>query len=138
MPDTELCPFNYYYDGTAGIYGCKKCPYGSLTQQNGSVSLDDCVVPPGYFIKQTGSDGELIKCPGDVSGNGYFRSGWVTYKQALDTGDGTTACTACGAGILSEPVDADERTDIDTTDSLVPATPSSCCEFLLCRPLLVV
>jgi hypothetical protein len=123
LPNTELCPFNYYYDGTSGVLGCKKCPFNSLTQQNGSQSIDDCVVPPGYFIN---SASELTKCPGDINGTGYYRSGWVSYKQAQDANDGTTACTPCGAGILSTPVDTDERTDIDTTNSLVPATPSSC------------
>jgi hypothetical protein len=38
---TELCPIGFYYDGTEAIYGCKRCPLGSLTKQNGSESVDD-------------------------------------------------------------------------------------------------
>ena len=85
-------------------------------------------MPPGYYL-QTGTN-ELTKCPNNASGMGYYRSGWVSFKLAQDT-DGTTACSKCGTGILSEPRDADERDDLPTTSTdpylgYVAASPQSC------------
>jgi hypothetical protein len=98
------------------------------------------VVPPGYFLAQASNstDGVLTKCPGNVNGQGYYRSGWVGYKLAISqlTGQaaGTDVCTPCGEGILSEPKQQDEIIDPDAVitfnpwPGLVAATKDSCCE----------
>ncbi len=36
----EPCPVGFYNDGTT--MACIKCPYGSTTLKNGSISADDC------------------------------------------------------------------------------------------------
>jgi hypothetical protein len=128
--DTVECPIGYYFDGNStGVFACVKCPTGSTTRQNGSTSLDECVVPPGYFLSTVTN--QLVKCPSDVAGNGYYRSGWVSFKFVQDT-DGTAACSKCGTSIRSTPRDVDERTDLPADDGsdafygLVAATSQSC------------
>jgi len=101
------------------------------TPENIAVTLrrGPAVVPPGYWLNTATS--QLVKCPNNVAGAGYYRSGWVSYKLAQDT-DGTRACTRCGSSIKSEPRDQDERDDLpadDGSDSfygLVAATAQSC------------
>eukprot|EP00775_Hariotina_reticulata_P006511 gene6511-6738_t len=63
-------------------------------------------VPPGYYIEA--ATDTLNKCPNNVSGNGYFRQGWISYSLGIDSGNGTTVCTPCGEGILSRPKEFDE------------------------------
>jgi hypothetical protein len=42
-PEAEPCPVGFYYTGDdQGVWGCKRCPHGAITRQNGSISLDDC------------------------------------------------------------------------------------------------
>jgi hypothetical protein len=129
-PATTDCPIGYYYDGNStNVFACIKCPTGSTTRRNGSTSLDECVVPPGYWLSTVNNT--LVKCPGDVNGTGYYRSNWVSFKFAQDT-DGTTACSRCGTRIKSVPRDSDERTDLPADDGsdlfydLVAASPQSC------------
>lgn len=38
---TEACPLGFYFDGKEAIYGCRRCPLGTLTKQTGSESVDD-------------------------------------------------------------------------------------------------
>jgi len=128
--NTAECPIGYYFDGnTTGVFACIQCPTGSTTRQNGSTSLDDCVVPPGYWLNT--ANNQLVKCPNNVAGDGYYRSGWVSFKLAQDT-DGTRACSKCGTGIRSQPRDVEERTDLPADDGsdayygLVAATAQSC------------
>jgi hypothetical protein len=100
-PATEFCPVGYYADGTAGL-ACVRCPYGATTLKNGSISADDCVVPPGYFARDTPNGGELVQCfttPDNTTDAGYFRAGWKAVKEV-------SACCCCccccyNAGIYS-------------------------------------
>jgi hypothetical protein len=101
-------------------------PFGTTTQFVGATSVADCQIPPGYFISITSTspvDGVLTACP-----NGTYRSGWTLYTdaKARDSTGGTTACTACGAGILSEATDIDERDGGNNTDKLVAGSSFSC------------
>jgi hypothetical protein len=117
-----------------------RCPYDTTTKTTGATSLDECLVPPGYFVKLNDTDpntGVLEKCPKNVSGTGYYRAGWVSFSQAKGT-DGTEACTPCGSAILSAYRDEDEIGDgavvmaKDPEPGRVPASSASCCEFNCC------
>ncbi|WIA42909.1 hypothetical protein OEZ86_008823 [Tetradesmus obliquus] len=131
--DAVTCPIGYYSTG-GSMVSCKQCPFNTTTKATGAISPDDCLVPPGYFVKLNDANpavGVLEKCPKNVSGMGYYRSGWVSFSQAKGT-DGTDACTPCGAGILSEYRDADEIQDglvvmaNDPHPGLVPSSSASC------------
>jgi hypothetical protein len=82
-------------------------------------------VPPGYFLDVAAST--LVKCPTNITGQGYYRNGWKTWNDtSVHDTDGATACTPCGVGILSELVDADElATD---NSSMVATSADACCE----------
>uniref|UniRef100_A0A383VQR0 Tyrosine-protein kinase ephrin type A/B receptor-like domain-containing protein n=1 Tax=Tetradesmus obliquus TaxID=3088 RepID=A0A383VQR0_TETOB len=126
-PATEFCPVGFYADGTAG-FACVRCPYQATTLKNGSTSADDCVVPPGYFAKDTATGGVLEQCPTTPANSevdGYYRPGWKSYKEVLSTGDGTDKCIPCGAGIMSTPMDADEMPGV-AADAKAPASSASC------------
>jgi hypothetical protein len=38
---TEPCPLGFYYDGKEAIFSCRRCPFGTLTKQTGSETVDD-------------------------------------------------------------------------------------------------
>jgi hypothetical protein len=67
--------------------------------------------------------GVMTLCP-----NGTYRAGWTlhTDAKAQDSTGGTTACTSCGAGILSEATDIDERDGGNDTTKLVAGSSFSC------------
>lgn len=132
--DVALCPYGTYFPG--GVIDsttnttCLTCPFGTTTQFLGAASINDCQIPPGYYIKVDapgGPTGNLTTCPTNVSGQGYYRSGWTSYTDitARDT-NGTTACTACGAGILSDLTDIDELGGGNDTSKLVAGSSFSC------------
>jgi hypothetical protein len=82
-PSTEFCPAGFYADGTAGL-ACVRCPYSAVTLKNGSTSADDCVVPPGYFARDSSNGGEIVQCfttPANTTEEGYYRAGWKAYKE---------------------------------------------------------
>lgn len=140
---TEACPLGFYFDGKESIYGCRRCPLGTLTKQTGSESVDDCLVPPGYYIQSAdgGTTGQLAKCPNNISADGiapasgFYRANWVAPSVVIDT-DGRKGCTACGEGVLSRPTAQDERTDLESLQQdpansdpyfgLVASSPFSC------------
>ncbi|WIA40047.1 hypothetical protein OEZ86_013466 [Tetradesmus obliquus] len=130
-PETEFCPVGSYSDGTTA--GCQPCPYSATTLKNGSISADDCVVPPGYFVRDSAANanGEMVQCyttPANREAEGYYRPGWKSYKEVLSTNpakDGKDICTKCGEGIMSAAVDADERPGA-AAGSLAPATSAGC------------
>lgn len=112
------------------------CPLNTTTKLTGAASVNDCLVPPGYYVKLAGPDsGELTKCPVNVNGTGYYRSGWVGPLEATGV-DGTDACTACGRDILSDYRDIDEIVDPVLLMSKQPvpgrvsSSPSSCCKLV--------
>lgn len=76
-PPTAACPMGFYYDGSTSNMACVKCPYGSLTLSNASTSSNDCMVPPGYYVRALdGGGGEMAKCPTTTPGTeeeGYYR-----------------------------------------------------------------
>lgn len=132
-PAAVSCPVGFYFDGTSTNVACARCPLGSVTLQNGSTSIDDCMVPPGWFVKASADGlGQMLKCPTTPEGTeqeGYYRSGWKSFREVTSaSGDGTDVCTKCGNGILSRPVELDESPGADA-DSKVAATASSCCEY---------
>ncbi|WIA19769.1 hypothetical protein OEZ85_005683 [Tetradesmus obliquus] len=130
-PETEFCPVGSYSDGTTA--GCQPCPYSATTLKNGSISADDCVVPPGYFVRDSAANanGEMVQCyttPANSGAEGYYRPGWKSYKEVLSTNpakDGKDICTKCGEDIMSAAVDADERPGA-AAGSLAPATSAGC------------
>uniref|UniRef100_A0A383W8R7 Tyrosine-protein kinase ephrin type A/B receptor-like domain-containing protein n=1 Tax=Tetradesmus obliquus TaxID=3088 RepID=A0A383W8R7_TETOB len=130
-PATQFCPVGYYADGTAG-FACVRCPYQATTLKNGSTSADDCVVPPGYFAKDT-HGGVLEQCPTTpanpatrAEAEGYYRPGWKSYKEVLSTtADGKDKCIPCGSDIRSRAMDADEMPGKSDTDK-APASSASC------------
>jgi hypothetical protein len=75
------------------------------------------VVPPGYLT----TPASMAPCP-----PGTFRQGWLLHSDP-----GASSCSACGAGIASEPRDLDEN-PLAANGSLVRATAASCCEFVTC------
>jgi hypothetical protein len=61
-----------------------RCPYSAVTLKNGSTSADDCVVPPGYFARDSSNGGEIVQCfttPANTTEEGYYRAGWKAYKE---------------------------------------------------------
>ena len=74
-----------------------------------SLLFCSAVVPPGYYI----NNGTLAKCT-----DGY-RPGWVALSAA-------GSCLSCGAGILVQANEPDERANA-ANDSLVAATASKSC-----------
>jgi hypothetical protein len=109
------------------------CPRGSTTLRNASTSINECMVPPGWFVAAApGGSGQMSKCPTTPEGSeqeGYFRAGCKGYAEATSSsGDGTDVCTKCGDGILSRAVDADESPDA-AADSKVAASSAACCEY---------
>ncbi|KAF8063858.1 hypothetical protein HT031_003715 [Scenedesmus sp. PABB004] len=125
----EVCPIGFFFDGTAGTWSCKPCPYSTITLKNGSASADDCVVPPGYFVAGTAASGSMVKCPvtpANTEDEGYYRAGWKAFKEVVSTsGDGKDVCTKCGAGILSALTETDELSTA-AAGSKVAATSASC------------
>jgi hypothetical protein len=89
----------------------------------------------------------IAKCPISITKSGVSqgcdRSGWAQFtdpsiREGPD-GDGSSACTACGAGVLSELTDIDELNGGDNpapedgstiTASRVATSQQSCCELL--------
>jgi hypothetical protein len=91
-------------------------------------------VPPGYFLDVANS--KLVKCPTNINGQGYYRNGWVRWNEtSVQDTDGTKACTPCGAGILSNLMEADTSTSDNT--SLVASSADACCECCLLVLLVV-
>lgn len=132
-PPVDACPIGFYYDGSTTNVACVRCPLGSVTLSNGSTSIDDCVVPPGYFVMATTDGlGVMVKCPTTPDGTeqeGYYRSGWkLIRKVASATGDGTDVCTKCGIGILSRAIEPDDS-PVAVAGSMVAATSTTCCEY---------
>ncbi|WIA16345.1 hypothetical protein OEZ85_013043 [Tetradesmus obliquus] len=129
--DVALCPYGTYFPG--GVIDsttnttCLTCPFGTTTQFLGAASINECQIPPGYYIKVATLGDTLTTCPTNVSGQGYYRSGWTSYTDitARDT-TGTTACTACGVGILSALTDIDELGGGNDTSKLVAGSSFSC------------
>jgi hypothetical protein len=71
--------------------------------------------------------GSLTACPTNVTGQGYYRSGWTSYNDVkAQSADGTTACTPCGPGILSALTDIDEKEGGNDTSKLVAGSSYSC------------
>lgn len=95
--ECELCEANTYADGTrtdgsndGGIrVQCKPCPAGTITQQLGSTSINDCVAAcgPGEFSL----DAVCTPC-----GNSKFADGTDTSGTSDD--NRRTACKICPAG----------------------------------------
>jgi hypothetical protein len=133
-PPVAACPIGFYYDGTARALACVRCPLGSTTLANASTSINDCMVPPGWFVAAGANNGagQMLKCPTTPEGSeqeGYFRAGWKGFAEVTSSsGDGTDVCTKCGTGILSRAVDADESPDA-AADSKVAASTAACCEY---------
>ncbi|KAF8072349.1 hypothetical protein HT031_000008 [Scenedesmus sp. PABB004] len=125
----EACPVGFFFDGTAGTWSCKPCPYNAITLKNGSTSADDCVVPPGYYVRGSAANGTMAKCPttpANTDTEGYYRTGWKAFKEVVSaSGDGKDACTPCGAGILSDATETDELPSA-AAGSKVAATSASC------------
>jgi hypothetical protein len=88
--DCPVGTYRPYYsrvDAPAAAAACLACPYGSVTRQTGSASTDDCLVPPGYFVRavadgrtvsngEAAAAGEMVKCPTTPAGTpeeGYYR-----------------------------------------------------------------
>lgn len=127
----EPCPIGTYYNAAATDFKCTACPHGSVSRNAGALSVDECMVPPGYFIAtDAGGQKSMVKCPtsSDPATAGYFRSSWVSYSQVVSAdAAGTDVCTKCGDGILSELTEADEN-PLAADDSRVAATSASCCK----------
>lgn len=128
--NADICPYGYYNNGTQ--YYCAKCPMGSTTPWMGATSIDDCLVPPGYYLKVTALDvGTLEKCPYNWNGKAFYRSGWSVREKASGP-DPAAACTPCGDGVLGKFVDLDEIRDTgvvaeqDEFPGLVASTKWSC------------
>jgi hypothetical protein len=138
-PAAAACPVGFYYDGSSRNFACVRCPLGSTTLNNASTSINDCMVPPGYYVKPAASGsssssssvGEMVKCPTTPPGTeeeGYYRSGWKSFSEVTSvTGDGKDVCSKCGEGVLSRPIDDDESAAAEA-GSKVAATTASCCE----------
>jgi hypothetical protein len=97
----------------------------------GSTSINDCQIPPGYYVKITSTGntlaGAMEKCPTNSSGQGFYRSGWTSYTDAkAQGGSGTAACTPCGPGIVSALTDIDESLGGNITTNLVAGSSFSC------------
>jgi hypothetical protein len=80
------------------------------------------VIPPGHKVN---NDGDVVDCD-----DGEYYPEWRKYSA-------TAACTPCGTGIHSDPVEPLETFTFDpTTDALVTGvqlvrrTTVSCCECL--------
>ena len=136
-PAVVACPQGYFNDGTPGVFGCKACPYSSVTLINGSITANDCMVPPGWYARNSSSgSGELAKCPtsGANDEEGFYRAGWAHYTQVLSpAGNGMDVCLKCGTGIPSEAADPDEHPSA-AAGAKVAASASSCCESALAQP----
>ncbi|WIA38112.1 hypothetical protein OEZ86_001474 [Tetradesmus obliquus] len=127
---TAACPLGFYNDGANETFACVRCPGGSITQETGSKSINDCLVPPGYFVNNGFNLPRLAKCSTDPStGQGYYRAGWVAAGQASGP-DAAAACTACGRDIPSALVEPDESSvtlgQDDTRPGFVSSSASSC------------
>eukprot|EP00878_Enallax_costatus_P039056 GHUV01044574.1.p1 GENE.GHUV01044574.1~~GHUV01044574.1.p1 ORF type:complete len:745 (+),score=130.50 GHUV01044574.1:1229-3463(+) len=132
----NLCDYGTYFGGGVVAAGssdtCQKCPDGSTTQQRGSTSINDCMVPPGYYINTSNQPATLRPCPNTITLSnglqaGFYRSGWVTYQSpAVRDSDGQKACTKCGDNILSNPRDIDESNGGNSSAALVAASAYSC------------
>jgi hypothetical protein len=140
-PAAAACPTGFYYDGSSRNYACVRCPLGSTTLNNASTSINDCMVPPGYYVKaaapgssssnDSANVGEMVKCPTTPPGTeeeGYYRAGWKSFSEVTSlTGDGRDVCSKCGQGVLSRPMDDDESTAAEA-GSKVASSAASCCE----------
>jgi hypothetical protein len=144
-PAAAACPLGYYYDGSGANYACVRCPLGSATLSNASTSINDCMVPPGYYVKapaagSSSSGGEMVPCPTTTPGTeeeGYYRAGWKSFSEVTSvTGDGKDVCSKCGEGILSRPMDDDESSAA-APGSKVASSPASCCEYTQMKACLV-
>ncbi|KAF6257767.1 hypothetical protein COO60DRAFT_1460997 [Scenedesmus sp. NREL 46B-D3] len=127
----NLCPYGTYFPGgvLTGNSTCVPCPFNTTTQAVGATSESDCQIPPGYYVKtsDSGATGVMEACPNNVTGQGYYRSGWTIHSDSKAQGpDGTTACTPCGAGILSALTDVDESLGGNDTTKLVAGSSYSC------------
>lgn len=135
-PAVEACPIGFYFDGTSKNVACVPCPMGSTTLQNASTSINQCMVPPGWFVSSTADGlGQMVKCLTTQEGTeqeGYYRSGWKSFSEVTSTsGEGTDVCTKCGDGILSRAIEPDESPGA-AANSTVAATASSCCDVSNC------
>uniref|UniRef100_A0A383VZJ7 Tyrosine-protein kinase ephrin type A/B receptor-like domain-containing protein n=1 Tax=Tetradesmus obliquus TaxID=3088 RepID=A0A383VZJ7_TETOB len=125
--EPDPCPKGTFFEGGAvpadGASTCQPCPLGTTTLSTGTSSVANCGVPPGYFLDATA--GKLVKCPTNIAGQGYYRNGWARWDNtAVQDTDGTKACTACGAGILSAWTEADSSGSDNT--SLVATSADAC------------
>jgi hypothetical protein len=130
---TTPCGYGTFFPGgpLVGNVTCQPCPFNTTTQHLGATSINDCMVPPGYFIQLDASGaftGRMLKCPVDADGQGYFRTGWASYSdmRVQETGPGTIACSSCGKGIKSALTDVDESLGGNDTSALVAGTAYSC------------
>lgn len=77
-----------------------------------------------------------------TNSQGFYRASWVSYNDASvredAVGTGATACTPCGAGLLSELTNIDVKDGGDNTPpedgsnitvSRVATSQQSCCEY---------
>ncbi len=109
--------------GTARIIQCNNKAW---TKTVGATSSDQCLVPPGFEIVNTGDD--ITPCS-----NEQYRSDWINLPAAA-----TKKCVACGAGIFSEAIEpitlyslnitngADANTDYTVVNVKVSASSKSC------------
>jgi hypothetical protein len=65
-----------------------QCPYGTLTKELGSTTMEQCLTPPGHFTDI--AEQRTVKCP-----PGSYRAGWRRAEQA-------TSCVSCGEGVSAE------------------------------------
>lgn len=132
-PAAAACPIGYYHDNSSNVFACAACPLGSTTLANASTSINDCMVPPGYFVKAAaaGSAGQMLPCPTTPAGTqqeGYYRAGWKSFSEVASTaGDGRDVCSKCGEGVLSRAMD-DDGSPTAAPGSKVASSPASCCE----------
>ncbi|PAA61614.1 hypothetical protein BOX15_Mlig033701g2, partial [Macrostomum lignano] len=92
-----ICPQNYYQDKSGKASMCEKCPNGTGTYRNGSISAAMCrpLCKPGFY-----SDSGLEPCQPCMQGS-------------YSSSNGSTACMAC-------------PTDGDTTPSVGTSNVSMC------------
>jgi len=106
LPNATICDIGFY---SMGGY-CAQCPAGTVTRVKGAKSIEECMVPPGYYLTPN-----MVTC-----GSGTFREGWLMASDPK-----ATTCTPCGDGIQSEPRDLDEN-PLVANGTLVRATSTSC------------
>ncbi|WIA29469.1 hypothetical protein OEZ86_011970 [Tetradesmus obliquus] len=133
-PTTSICLQNSWCPGGVHPNGdgrkpCDRIASGLWTKGLGAVAPSQCAIPPGHYFSAAANT--TVKCAnGDAANpNGFYQPNWVQYTGVA------TACTACGAGILSadleslnifRPSDVGSTTGSPSETLLVPMTSDSC------------